>query len=106
MRCLPRQAALVVEDQSPISAQAPLPPQHANLVQYADCQIDTTTQIYFESARRTGRTYAPRQPKAQQAFMKYAHQQTDQPTFTYSDKQTAASWWEAAARTTARADTP
>jgi hypothetical protein len=70
--------------------QAPLPAQYASLVQYADCLIDTTTQIYFGAARRTGMRYQQSAPKAEAAFMKYAHEQTHRPEVQYNDKQTEA----------------
>ena len=70
--------------------QSPLPAQYANLVQYADCLIDTTAQIYFESAKRTGVRYRPAEPRAKAAFMSYAHEQTHRPEMKYSDKQTEA----------------
>lgn len=66
--------------------QAPLPAQYANLVQYADCLIDTTTQVYFESAKRTGMRYRQSGPKAEAAFMSYAHQQTQRPELESSQK--------------------
>ncbi|MCI1186846.1 hypothetical protein MON38_05400 [Hymenobacter sp. DH14] len=76
--------------------RAPLPAQYANLVQYADCLIDTTTQIYFESARRTGMRYRPAAPRAETAFMSYVHQQTQRPelesSWKKSDEEQQALW--------------
>lgn len=70
--------------------QKPLPMPYASLVQYADCLIDTTAQIYFESAKRTGRYYKAAEPKAESAFMAYAHEQSHRPKTDYNGKQTEA----------------
>ncbi|MBF9144213.1 hypothetical protein [Hymenobacter properus] len=69
-------------------SQPALPAQYANLVQYADCLIDTTAQIYFVSAKRTGVRYRQNEPRAEAAFMSYAHEQTQQPKLEYSNKTT------------------
>ncbi|GAA4364719.1 hypothetical protein GCM10023185_34460 [Hymenobacter saemangeumensis] len=67
--------------------QQELPAQYARLVQYADCLIDTTL-IYTRSALRV-RRYDQNQPKAEMAFMEFAHQQTLCPGYraaeTYSE---------------------
>ena len=70
--------------------QTALPAQYATLIQYADCLIDTTAQIYFESARRTGVRYQAREPRAEAAFMAYAHQQMQRPSSEYNGKLTEA----------------
>lgn len=76
--------------------QMSLPAQYANLVQYADCLIDTTAQIYFDLAKRTGRRYVSALPKAETAFMKYVHAQTQRPSTDYNRKltevQMATNW--------------
>ncbi|QIL75490.1 hypothetical protein [Hymenobacter sp. HDW8] len=70
--------------------QSTLPVQYASMVQYADCLIDTTTQIYFDSAKRTGRRYQAESTKAQEFFMSYVHQQTQRPSIDYNEKMTEA----------------
>lgn len=70
--------------------QAPLPAHYAALVQYADCLIDTTAQIYLEPARRTGVRYRTDVPKAEKALLDYAHQQTRQPSLAASGQQSEA----------------
>ncbi len=71
-------------------SQAPLPARYATLVQYADCLIDTTAQIYREPAKRTGMRYQTALPKAEQAVLDYAHQQTQQPATEATGKETEA----------------
>ena len=76
--------------------QVPLPARYATLVQYADCLIDTTTQIFLEPAKRTGVRYASSLPKAEMAVLDYAHRQTQYPAPNKSAKQDDASkWWQA-----------
>lgn len=70
--------------------QVLLPMQYASLVQYADCLIDTTAQIYFDSAKRTGVSYRKGEPTAEASFMKYAHQQTHRPDLEHQGKMTDA----------------
>jgi hypothetical protein len=70
--------------------QTPLPARYAALVQYADCLIDTTAQIYLEPAKRTGVRYRTEVPKAEKALLDYAHQQTQQPSLVGSSKENEA----------------
>jgi len=70
--------------------QAPLPARYAALVQYADCLIDTTAQIYLEPAKRTGVRYRTAVPKTEKALLDYAHQQTQQPTLEAKGKENEA----------------
>ncbi|HET9504437.1 MAG TPA: hypothetical protein VFO93_12920 [Hymenobacter sp.] len=60
--------------------QVPLPARYAALVQYADCLIDTTAQIYLEPAKRTGVRYRTDIPKTEKALLDYAQQQMQQLT--------------------------
>lgn len=78
--------------------QAPLPARYAALVQYADCLIDTTAQIYLAPAKRTGVRYRTDVPKTEKALLDYAHQQTQQPSLEAKGKETEAAQearWEA-----------
>jgi len=68
--------------------QQVLPPQGARLVQYADCLIDTA-QIFARNAGY-GLRYSKSVPKAEAAFMKFAHQQTLRPWFDYESTETEA----------------
>lgn len=70
--------------------QAPLPARYATLVQYADCLIDTTAQIYLEPAKRTGVRYASALPKTAAALLEYAHQQTQRPAPSHRTKPSEA----------------
>ncbi len=79
-------------------SQASLPTRYATLVQYADCLIDTTAQIYLEPAKRTGVRYQTAFPKAEKALLDYAHQQTQRPDPEAIGKKSEAaqeSWWKA-----------
>ncbi|WP_207434875.1 hypothetical protein [Sabulibacter ruber] len=57
-----------------------LPIKYARMVQYADCMIDTTAQIYLESD--WGRASRPEKtPAALDRFMNYVHQATNMPVY-------------------------
>ncbi|GAB2793361.1 hypothetical protein GCM10027175_35210 [Hymenobacter latericoloratus] len=68
--------------------QLTLPKRYAALVQYADCLIDTTSQIYLETAKRTGRNVPSKETASQEAFLKFVHQQTKRPSTKYEEKLT------------------
>ncbi|UOQ77959.1 hypothetical protein MUN84_04805 [Hymenobacter sp. 5516J-16] len=66
--------------------QTKLPQQYATLVQYADCLVDTTAQIYLEAAQRTGVRLQNKESASEAAFMRYVHQQTHRPTHNYNGR--------------------
>ncbi|RSK31821.1 hypothetical protein [Hymenobacter metallilatus] len=66
-------------------SQAPLPRAYATLVQYADCLVDTTAQIYLETARRTGVRLPTKESNSQVQLLRYVHEQTRRPDDAYHD---------------------
>ncbi|MDO7875700.1 hypothetical protein Q5H93_13225 [Hymenobacter sp. ASUV-10] len=69
--------------------QTTLATPYARLVQYADCLIDTTSQIYLAAAQRR-RPYDEKTPPALHTFLTYAHEQTQRPNDDYHEEQTNA----------------
>lgn len=75
-----------------------LPDSYARLVQYTDCMVDTTTQVFTEQARRTGRRYAPEQARAVSSFLAYVDAETRKPELkgdAYEAHGKALAAWEA-----------
>jgi len=63
-----------------------LPTSYASLIQYADCLIDTTTQVYLKpnkDGERTARNSTS--GKTQLALLAYVHKQTHRPSNDYYD---------------------
>lgn len=56
-----------------------LPDKYARLVQYADCMVDTSTQIFIEREKPTSYTYDPNQPLKVGQFISYIYEVTDKP---------------------------
>lgn len=60
-------------------AQKPIPEKYARWIQYVDCLVDTSGQIYTENAVRTGRTYEyKKHPKANE-LIEYVSAATHRP---------------------------
>ena len=59
----------------------PLPEVYARMVQYSDCMVDTSTQIFRENAQRTGRYYNTEQTSSVNEFMNYMHRETNKPEY-------------------------
>jgi len=62
-----------------------LPEKYARMVQYSDCMVDTSVEIFKEKAKRTGVRYLSSKSSNRSAvneFLKYIHQKTARPEFT------------------------
>jgi hypothetical protein len=60
----------------------PLPEKYARMVQYSECMVDTTSQIFKTGAERTtSRRFEPHQQGKVTEFMDYVHQETGKPEF-------------------------
>lgn len=69
----------------------PIPNVYARMVQYSDCMVDTSTQIFKENAERTGVRYDTKQPSKVAKFMNYIHKETNMPEY---DKKDFEGYWE------------
>ncbi|HYF03345.1 MAG TPA: hypothetical protein VEC36_08210 [Patescibacteria group bacterium] len=56
----------------------PIPIQYARMIQYSDCMVDTTTEIFKADAKRD-RNYKESGKIAE--FLKYVHEESDKPHF-------------------------
>jgi hypothetical protein len=56
-----------------------IPEKYARLIQYSDCLIDTSTQIFLETATRGGVRYADQSGNKVSKFMKFINEQTKAP---------------------------
>lgn len=65
--------------------QPALPEPYARLVQYTDCMVDTSAQIFTGQARRTGVRYRAAEAKATVQFLAYVGAQTQQPALQGED---------------------
>lgn len=59
----------------------PLAEKYARMVQYSECMVDTSTQIFKESARRTGVRYDRKSQGKVEKFLSYIHKQTKRPEY-------------------------
>lgn len=57
-----------------------LPAKYARMVQYAECMVDTTEQVFREEARRSGEMFWGKHPAKIRALMDYIHTSTGKPT--------------------------
>ena len=59
--------------------EPPLPENYARMVQYSECMVDTTVEIFKERAKRTdGLYYDPKNSHVDE-FLDYVHLKTDKP---------------------------
>lgn len=63
-------------------AQESIPEIYARMIQYSDCMVDTSTQIFYEKAHRSGVRYQSEEPSRIKAFMDYIHKSTNRPEYT------------------------
>ncbi|KAB1065980.1 hypothetical protein [Salibacter halophilus] len=57
----------------------PIPEVYARMIQYSDCMVDTSSQVFREDAERTGVRYESKHPSKVSKFMKYVHRETNRP---------------------------
>jgi hypothetical protein len=59
--------------------EPPLPEKYARMVQYSDCMVDTTVEIFKERAKRTDGLYYDSKKSYVYEFLDYVHLKTDKP---------------------------
>lgn len=69
-----------------------LPEAYARMIQYSNCMVDTSAQIFNDRAIRTGRYYSIETPSAVTKFMDYVHKETNRPK--YNRKKSDDYWTE------------
>ena len=69
----------------------PLPEPYARMVQYADCMVDTTVQVFKEEAQRTGVRYDHDRPLQVAKFMSYVDEKTNKPKY---DEDNSKEYWK------------
>ena len=66
----------------------PLPETYARMVQYSDCMVDTSTQIFKENAKRSSVRFNTEQSSKVSEFLTFIHEETAMPD--YEDEK----YWE------------
>jgi hypothetical protein len=69
-------------------SQISIPEIYARMIQYSDCMVDTSTQIFYEKAHRSGVRYRNDEPSKSKEFMDYIHKSTNRPEYNteYNEK--------------------
>ena len=62
-------------------SQQSIPEIYARMIQYSDCMVDTSTQIFYEKAHRSGVRYRNEEPSKSKEFMDYIHKSTNRPEY-------------------------
>lgn len=77
-----------------------IPVSYTKMVQYADCLIDTNTQIYKPNAQTSGFVELLKNRQKIDAFLKYINEQTNRPSYRADDEQYHQKYsaWEASKR--------
>jgi hypothetical protein len=60
-------------------SQKPMPEIYAKMIQYSDCLVDTSTQIFYDKARRSGVRYISEPSPKLKDFMNYVYKVTNRP---------------------------
>ena len=63
----------------------PLPVKYARMVQYSDCMVDTSTQVFFPNARYTSVRFSRRHTPRVEAFYDYINESIQWPDFMKVD---------------------
>ncbi len=58
---------------------------YARMVQYSECMVDTSTDIFLDKAERTGRYYKSKETKKVSAFIEMVHKATGMPEYEEGD---------------------
>ncbi|WP_207514399.1 hypothetical protein [Longitalea luteola] len=58
-----------------------IPVTYAKMIQYSDCLVDTSTQIFYDKARRSGVRYISSPSSILKEFMDYVHKSTNRPEY-------------------------
>lgn len=62
----------------------PIADKYARLIQYSDCMIDTTAQVFFDGAKESGVRYVDKLPNKAKKFQAYVDKVLKRPTFDFS----------------------
>lgn len=62
-------------------SQKPIPEMYARMIQYADCMVDTSTQVFYEKAYSREARYRKEEPSKSKAFLSYIHKSTHRPEY-------------------------
>lgn len=63
-------------------ASQPIPEKYARMIQYSDCMVDTTTQVFYDKATRSRRGIKDEESSRINSFIEYIHKATNKPEFT------------------------
>ncbi len=66
-------------------SQRPIPEKYARMIQYSDCMVDTSTQIFYENPERYENRYLSEQGPAMATFMDYVNKATQKPEYDEND---------------------
>ncbi len=66
----------------------PLPERYARMIQYSECMVDTSTQIFYDKAQRSGVRYDNDESVKVGKFMDYIHKATREPVYDKNDYET------------------
>lgn len=61
----------------------PISDKYAQLIQYSDCMVDTTAQVFFDGAKDSGIRYSDTLPNKAKKFEEYVDIALKKPTFDY-----------------------
>ncbi|MGL2967496.1 hypothetical protein [Flavobacterium sp. XGLA_31] len=59
----------------------PIPSQYAKLIQYSECLVDTTAQVFYDKAKESGVRYYDTTPNKATAFIDYVERILKRPSF-------------------------
>lgn len=65
-----------------------IPENYARMIQYSDCMVDTTTQVFYETAHRSYRFDQADKSTNVSAFMDYVHIKTKRPGYDSKNSDT------------------
>lgn len=63
----------------------PITSKYSRLIQYADCLIDTTSQVFYDNAKESGVRYYDTIPKKYSKLVEYVEQKLKRPRMNYED---------------------
>lgn len=76
-------------------SQIPMPVIYAKMIQYSDCLVDTSTQVFYDKARRSGFRYKSETPSKLNEFLTYVHKSTNMPEYpTGQNEKEREIYWE------------
>jgi len=62
----------------------PLPLKYSRMIQYADCLVDTTAQVFMDNVKQTGRRFYDTIPNKADAFNAYVENVLKRPVFDFA----------------------